>query len=281
MLKNARTEADKVVAEASQKINRLREVASKARTTATAREAQAAGQLIKVGEAQTPTQTGTSIRDAVTPIFDKLKKVRSENAEKNKGEAFNFAAMKEAKGQLPKDTKSFKEGMAQLDKLIDDTTLTDIKSPLQRIRNALDPVKEVDGVIVGQPAKFESLEQIRRFLRDRSYGLPAEGFDSINQIQAGKLADMVEGIQKEFSPGIAKFLEQYRKDSEPLRVFKTKLGEAIVGKLDQTLRLLFVYDQDAFLASGLGQADYLELLVAQWESDLVADGKLTHPICGQ
>jgi len=230
MLKNARTEADKVVAEASQKINRLREVASKARTTATAREAQAAGQLIKVGEAQTPTQTGTSIRDAVTPIFDKLKKVRSENAEKNKGDAFNFAAMKEAKGQLPKDTKAFGEGVAQLDKLIDDTTLTDIKSPLQRIRNALDPVKEVEGVIVGKPAKFESLEQIRRFLRDRSYGLPAEGFDSINQIQAGKLADMVEGIQKEFSPGIAKFLEQYRKDSEPLRVFKTKLGEAIVGK---------------------------------------------------
>jgi hypothetical protein len=67
-------------------------------------------------------------------------------------------------------------------------------------------------------------------LRDRSYGLPAEGYDAINQIQAGKLADMVEGIQAEFSPGIEKFLEQYRKDSEPLRIFKTKLGEAIVGK---------------------------------------------------
>ena len=230
MLKNARAEADKVVADASQKVNRLRDVASKARTTATARAEQAAGQLTKVGEAQTPTQTGTSIRDAVTPIFNKLKDVRAKNAEKFKGDAFNFAAMKEAQGQLPKDTQAFKKGMADLDKLISDTTLSDIKSPLQRIRNALDPVKEVDGVIVGQPAKFESLEQVRRFLRDRSYGLPAEGFDSINQIQAGKLADMVEGIQKEFSPGIAKFLEQYRKDSEPLRVFKTKLGEAIVGK---------------------------------------------------
>lgn len=230
MLKNARAEADKVVSDANQKINRLRDVASKARTTATARAEQAAGQLARVGEAQTPTQTGTSIRDAVTPIFDRLKKVRADNAEKNKGDAFSFAATKEAQGQRPKDTQAFKKGMNELDKLIADTTLTDIKSPLQRIRNALDPVKEVDGVIVGQPAKFESLEQIRRFLRDRSYGLPAEGFDSINQIQAGKLADMVEGIQKEFSPGISKFLEQYRKDSEPLRVFKTKLGEAIVGK---------------------------------------------------
>ena len=230
MLKNARAEADKVVADANQKINRLRDVASKARTTATTRAEQASGQLARVGEAQTPTQTGTSIRDAVTPIFERLKKVRADNAEKNKGDAFSFAATKEAQGQLAKDTQAFKNGMAELDKLIEDTTLSDIKSPLQRIRNALDPVKEVDGVIVGKPVKFESLEQIRRFLRDRSYGLPAEGFDSINQIQAGKLADMVEGIQKEFSPGIAKFLEQYRKDSEPLRLFKTKLGEAIVGK---------------------------------------------------
>lgn len=230
MLKNARAEADRVVADANQKINRLRDIASKARTTGTARAEQAAGQLTKVGEAQTPTQTGTSIRNAVTPIFNKLKDDRAKNAVKNKGDAFSFAATKESKGQFPKDTKAFGEGMAQLNKLIDDTTLSDIKAPLQRIKNALDPVKEVDGVSVGQPAKFESLEQVRRFLRDRSYGLPAEGFDSINQIQAGKLADMVEGIQKEFSPGIAKFLEQYRKDSEPLRVFKTKLGEAIVGK---------------------------------------------------
>ena len=232
MLKNARTEADKVVAEASQKINRLRDVASKARTTATAREAQATGQLTRVGQPQTPTQTGTSIRDAVMPIFNKLKKDRAANAVTNKDDAFTFAALREEKGQLPKDTKAFGEGMAQLDKLIDDTTLTDIKSPLQRIRNALDPVKEVEGVIVGKPAKFESLEQIRRFLRDRSYGLPAEGFDAINQIQAGKLADMVEGIQKEFSPSIAKFLEQYRKDSEPLRAFKTKLGKSVVDTED-------------------------------------------------
>jgi hypothetical protein len=230
MLKNARAEADRVVADANQRVNRLRDIASKARTSGTAKAEQAAGQLTRVGEAQTPTQTGTSIRDAVTPIFNKLKDVRAKNAKKYKGDAFSFAATREANGQMAKDTQAFKKGMAELDKLIADTTLSDIKAPLQRIRNGLDPVKELDGVIVGQPVKFESLEQIRRFLRDRSYGLPAEGYDAINQMQAGKLADMVEGIQAEFSPSIEKFLEQYRKDSEPLRIFKTKLGEAIVGK---------------------------------------------------
>jgi hypothetical protein len=232
MLKNARTEADKVVAEASQKINRLRDVASKARTTATAREAQAAGQLTKVGQPQTPTQTGTSIRDAVMPIFNKLKDVRAKNAEANKGDAFNFASMLEAKGQLPKDTKAFKEGMAELQSMIGTATLSDINAPLQKIKNALDPVKEIDGVIVGKPVTFEGLELMRRFLRDRSYGLPAEGYDAIGQQQAGKLADIVENIQKEFSPGIGKFLEQYRKDSEPLRAFKTKLGKSVVETED-------------------------------------------------
>jgi len=74
------------------------------------------------------------------------------------------------------------------------------------------------------------LENLRRFLRDRAYGLPAEGFDAIGQRQAGQLADAVEAIQREFSPKITKFLEQYRADSQPLNLFKTKLGQAIVGK---------------------------------------------------
>ena len=69
-------------------------------------------------------------------------------------------------------------------------------------------------------------------MRDRAYGLPAEGFDAIGQRQAGELADAVEKIQKKFSPSIGKFLEQYKADSEPLNKFKTKLGESIVGKVE-------------------------------------------------
>lgn len=230
VIQQGRAEADKILSDSRERVTRLREIAGRARQTGAARQEAARGKLASVGEAQTSTQTGTSIRDAVMPVFENLKKVRSDNAEKLKGDAFNFAAMKEQKGIMPKDTESFKKGMAELDKLIADTTLSDIKAPLQRIRNALDPVRVEEGVVIGKPAKFESLEQVRRFLRDRSYGLPAEGFDAINQQQSGRLADMIEGIQTEFSPGIAKFLDQYRKDSEPLRLFKTRLGEAIVGK---------------------------------------------------
>jgi len=177
---------------------------------------------------------------------------------------------------MAKDTKAFPTELAKLDKKIADTSLSDIKAPLQRIRNALDPVKEVEGVIVGQPVKFESLEQIRRFLRDRSFGLPAEGFDAINQIEAGKLADMVENIMTEFSPGISKFLDMYKKDSEPLRIFKSKLGQATIGKEDFDMAR-FETDVaslgDKFFKSETSVKDLLQLLGKDFVSVVGADVK--------
>ena len=58
----------------------------------------------------------------------------------------------------------------------------------------------------------------------------SQGFDAIGQQQAGRLADAIEKIQQEFSPGIKKFLDEYRKDSEPLRVFMTKVGKSLIGE---------------------------------------------------
>lgn len=234
-----RTQADQIIKTAEARINRLKQTRDKLRTSAPKRMETAQREVAALGEAQTPTQTGSSIRDAVTPIFEKLKATRSENAVKNKGEAFNAALAKEQAGQRVKDTQSFAKAIKDIDAAIQnpETKLTnvsidEVKNQLLKVRKALDPVvvdKEI-GVAVGKPISFEGLENLRRFLRDRAYGLPAEGFDAIGQQQAGKLADAVEAIQREFSPSIGKFLEQYKKDSEPLRVFKTKLGEAVVGK---------------------------------------------------
>jgi len=234
-----RKQADQIIQSAEARINRLKQTRDKLRTSAPKRMEAAKGQVAAVGEAQTPTQTGSSIRDAVTPIFEKLKATRSDNAVKNKSKAFGAAFTKEQAGQRVKDTPSFAKAITDIDAAIQnpETKLTNIsidevKNQLLKVKKALDPVvvdKET-GVVVGKPISFEGLENLRRFLRDRSYGLPAEGFDAIGQQQAGKLADAVEAIQREFSPTIGKFLEQYKKDSEPLRVFKTKLGEAVVGK---------------------------------------------------
>ena len=183
---------------------------------------------------------GTTIRDEATKVYDSLKATRQANAEKNKAAAFNFARQKELAGAKAEDTKAYKEVKNEIDRLLKDketglavATLDPIKNPLLAIRRAIDPryVDEATGMVRGKPVSFEGLEQLRRFLRDRSYGIPAEGFDAINQQRAGKLADSIENVMSEFSEGkINTFINQYRKDSEPLRVFQTKLGKAMVDE---------------------------------------------------
>jgi len=239
MLKQARTEAQGIINDAERRASKLRDVATRTAARTEQRTGEAQARVSAIGQAQTPTQTGTSIRDTVMPIFERLKTTRADNATKNKGDAFSYALQKEQAGQRVEQTSSFKGAMKEIDAAITspDTGLTNapvdaVKNQLLQVKRALDPrrVDEATGTIVGKPVSFEGLETLRRFLRDRSYGLPAEGFDAIGQIQAGKLADAVEKIQREFSPSIGKFLEQYKADSEPLRAFKTKLGEAVVGK---------------------------------------------------
>lgn len=262
--------ADGVIKDAAADVERKTGVLRKAEESgkaATERVKQAAASF---GPAQTPTQAGTSIRESVMPIFDRLKQVRAQNAEQLKGEAFSEALAKEKAGQKVSDTGAFKEAMTAIKNAMvnPETKLTNVsidavKSQLAQVRRALDPREEIEGVIVGRPASFEALENLRRFLRDRSYGLPAEGFDAIGQQQAGKLADAVEKIQREFSPKIGKFLEQYKKDSEPLRAFKTKLGQAVVGAEEFDMSR-FVTDPasigDKFFKTETGVKQLVELL---------------------
>jgi hypothetical protein len=189
---------------------------------------------------QSADEIGTVLRTEANKVYDSLKATRQANAEKNKADAFTFARSREFMGEKPENTKAYGKVMDQIDALLKDkqtglavATLDPIKNPLLAIQRALDPryVDPATGIVRGKPVNFQGLEDLRRFLRDRSYGLPAEGFDAINQQRAGKLADAVEDVMSEFSNGkIDKFINQYRKDSEPLRVFQTKVGKAMVDE---------------------------------------------------
>jgi len=183
---------------------------------------------------------GQRIKTKTKEIYDNLKAVRQANAEKNKADAFNYARSKELAGDRVEKTKAYKDVENQIDRLLNDketgtavATLDAIKNPLLAIRRAIDPryVDEATGMVRGKPVSFEGLEQLRRFLRDRSYGLPAEGFDAINQQMAGDLAKSIEKVMSEFSgKKIDKFINQYRKDSEPLQAFQSRLGKSFVGE---------------------------------------------------
>jgi len=237
VLQKGQQEAARIEKQFRDQIAEMRSKAGRLTTRAAEGTQEAQKSLAAIGTPQTPTETGRSIRDAATPIFENLKKVRSDNAEKFKGEAFGEALNKEKAGQRVSDTQAFKDALTAIANAIKNpetklrnVSINEVESQLLKVKRALDPTKEVEGAVVGEPVSFQGLENLRRFLRDRAYGLPAEGFDAIGQKQAGELADAVEAIQKQFSPKIKKFLEQYKADSEPLNRFKTKLGEALVGK---------------------------------------------------
>jgi len=188
---------------------------------------------------QSMDEIGSSIKQTADKIYNDLKTTRANNAATNKTAAFGDAKNKELAGELVENTKAYTDAKKMVtDALTDpDTKLTvasvdSIKNQLKQVKRALDPryVDEATGVVMGRPVSFEGLENLRRFLRDRSYGLPAEGFDAISQQQAGKLADAVEKVMVEFSPKIKTFLNQYKKDSEPMRVFQTKVGKALIDE---------------------------------------------------
>lgn len=202
------------------------------------RVAQEAGRFKPI--AQTTQEIGDEIRGATTRVLDTLKARREANAQKLKQDAFGKAFQKEAVlNETVESTKAYKDALQEIDAMIKNpvTGLTnvpvdEVANQLKKVRGFLDrTVVNEAGEVVSRPtASFEGLETARRFLNDRALGLPAEGYDAIGQQMAGQLANRIEAIMKEFSPGIEKFLNQYRKDSEPLRVFQTKVGKTLTGE---------------------------------------------------
>lgn len=189
--------------------------------------------------AQTAQEIGDEIRGSATRVMDNLKARREANAQKLKQKAFGEAFKLEAEGKTIQSTKAYDDALQEIDAMISNpvTGLTsapvdEIASQLSKVRKFLDRtvVNDVGEVIQRPTASFEGLETARRFLNDRALGLPAEGYDAISQQMAGRLANRIEAIMKEFSPDIEKFLTQYKKDSEPLRVFQSKVGKALTGE---------------------------------------------------
>ncbi len=187
---------------------------------------------------QSEAAIGERLKNKADQVYTKLRETRAANAERNKAAAFDAAKQKELAGAKVEDTEAYKQVMKEIKGMLNDpdtklavATLEPIKNPLLQIKRALDP-RYVDeaGIVRGKPVSFQGMEDLRRFLRDRAYGLPAEGFDAINQQKAGKLADSIERVMEEFSPGIKTFISQYRRDSEPLRAFQSKLGKSLVGE---------------------------------------------------
>lgn len=247
IIQQGQTQADQMIAQARQREDRLRSVSSRLRQTAGVRAAKAGEEISQVGKAVTPTELGTSLRNSFEAEFQRLRGIREENVNKYKTQAFGDALAKEQAGKRYQETQAYRDSIEQINQELKNPETGLANVPSGEVRDSLTKVKDLlqkgirttstdpatgEQVIKYQPLGFEALEKMRRNLRDRASGLPAEGYDAIGQQQAGRLASYVENIQKEFSPAFGKYLDQYRIDSQPLNEFRNKVGKAMVGKED-------------------------------------------------
>jgi len=234
----AQAQADQIAAQATQRISRLRQVRDQLRTTGQQR-VQAA--QFQVGEPKKISNIGQDIRQGFTDVLDRLRATRSENAKTYAQEAFGEAFEKEAAGASINQTKAAQNAVQELNTILKNPVTGLAGVPEGTIRNQIKSIRDVlqgtrlgemGGQVVEVPLRtsFEQLEIIRRSLRDRAAGLPAEGYDAIGQQQAGRLADLVENTQREFAPKFASFLEKYKADSEPINRFANNLARRITGR---------------------------------------------------
>lgn len=243
VIAQAQQQADQIAAQAQQKMASLR--AKRQRLVQTSQRNLQQAQF-RVGEPKRISDIGTDIREGFTSVLDKLRATRSANAETYSDEAFGEALQKEAAGARIQQTAAAQKGVQDINAMLvnpvselDNVPEGTIRKQLENIRDTLQGFRraqqenafgQVVGVDVALKPSFQMLENIRRNLRDRASGLPAEGFDAIGQQQARKLAEMVEATQREFAPKFASFLEKYKADSQPINRFINSLAKRITGR---------------------------------------------------
>lgn len=192
-----------------------------------------------VGIPDLPTDRGNIIRVGFENVLNGLKETRQKVIDKMQKPVFESALNKEKLGQRVEQTQTFQDALKKIDSMItnketglSDISVGEVKNALLRAKSYLDPRVELDGVIIGKQVSFQGLETVRRYLRDRASGLPSEGYDAISQQQAGVVADEIEKIMEQFSPGFLAYKNAYREASAPINQFKTKLGKAVTGKIE-------------------------------------------------
>jgi hypothetical protein len=85
---------------------------------------------------------------------------------------------------------------------------------------------------------FEGLEVIRRRLGDAAFGVPEEGYKAIGQKFSQKMYDDLAGQMRDFDKNFAKYLDDYRRLSDPIRVYGTKVGKSITQTEDAAGRYI-------------------------------------------
>ena len=167
------------------------------------------------------TNVGNYLRSEADKFVKSIKEARNKKADELFGKASGEAKAYAQVGQFV-DTSPV---ISKIDSLISKGGTQDYLNSLQRLKADIQATKN-----------FEGLEVIRRKLGDAAFGAPEEGYKAISQQFAGDMREAVTQAMRDFSKKIGggaegnfgKYLDEYKRLSENLRVYGTKTGRGIL-----------------------------------------------------
>jgi len=175
---------------------------------------------------QTPSQVGDFIREQADTFATNIKAARNAKADQLFSEATEAALQAQQLGRFV-DTQPI---VKQIDDLIAQGGTKDYMDSLVRLKDDITRTRN-----------FEGLEVIRRKLGDASFGSPEEGYKAISQQFAGNMRDVLTTQMRQFADSLegaqgagafSRYLDEYKRLSEPLRVYGTRVGRGILETED-------------------------------------------------
>jgi hypothetical protein len=201
---------------------------------------------------QTTGEVGTYMRDQAENFLNAIKTRRSEAAETNFKNTLASAREKEAAGQIIQNTEEFGKLISFLDNRIKVITDPTVRRDLETIKKALTsggvqrlsegerralairnnvPLNQVP-TEANVPATFEGIEIMRRRIGDAAFGSPEEGYKAIGQNLAKDIYKTLTESMRKYDSNFGKYLDDYKKLSEPIEVYGTKVGKGITETQD-------------------------------------------------
>ena len=167
------------------------------------------------------TEIGNYLRTQADKFVKSIKEARNKKADELFGKARGEAKAYAQVGQYVDTSPIIKK----IDDLMSKGGTQDYLNSLQRLKSDIQATKN-----------FEGLEVIRRKLGDAAFGAPEEGYKAISQQFAGDMREAVTQAMRDFSKKIGggsegafgKYLDEYKRLSENLRVYGTKTGRGIL-----------------------------------------------------
>jgi hypothetical protein len=165
----------------------------------------------------TPSEIGGYIRDQAEKFLSSVKSQRNAAADQNFGAAKDAAKLLESQAKFV-DTRPI---VAELDALLKKGGTSDYLRSINQLKQDIQNTKS-----------FEGLEVIRRRLGDAAFGAPEEGYKAIGQQFSGDMYKSLSNQMKNYSKDFGKYLDDYKRLSETIEAYGTKVGKSLTETQD-------------------------------------------------